>query len=130
MIGAVIVSHGVLANAALEVLSQISGEQKGIVAISNTGRDLRQMEEDLREAIDRLKGHDGVIVFSDLHGGSYSLICKRLLREREGLVLMTGYNLPLLIEFTFYRNRPLGELVPILEEKAKKGIKVFRQVKE
>jgi mannose/fructose-specific phosphotransferase system component IIA len=126
MIGAVIISHGNLSEAVLEVLFQIAGEQEDIIAISNTGRDLKQMEEDLQNALGRLKDCDEVIFFSDLRGGSCSLICERLLKENRNLALMTGYNLPVLIEFIFYRSKPLNELLSILEKKGQGGITSFR----
>jgi PTS system N-acetylgalactosamine-specific IIA component len=126
MIGAVIISHGMLSDAAREVLFRISGQHTDIIAVSNSGRDLDQMERDLVAALERLKDCDSVIFFSDLHGGSCSLICQKLMRTQRNLVLMTGYNLPMLIEFAFNRHRRLQEVVPILEEKAKKGIMVVQ----
>ncbi len=126
MIGAVIISHGELSRAVLEALFQIAGKQDDILAVSNTGRDLRQMEKDLRDALGRLKGCSEVIFFSDLHGGSCSLICRRLLAEHENLALITGYNLPMLIEFAFHRSRSLGEALSIIEKKGQRDIKVFR----
>ena len=126
MIGAIIISHGELSDAVLKVLFQIAGEQVDIIAVSNAGRDLRQMEEDLRDALGRLKDCREVIFFSDLEGGSCSLICKRLLKERENLALITGYNLTMLIEFAFHRSRPLEEVLSFIEKKGQGGIKVFR----
>jgi mannose/fructose-specific phosphotransferase system component IIA len=84
------------------------------------------MEKDLRDALNRLEGCGEVIFFSDLHGGSCSLICKRLLAEYENLTLITGYNLPMLIEFAFHRSRPLEEALSIIAKKGQSGIKVFR----
>ncbi len=128
MIGAVIISHGSLSDAVLEVVHRIAGRQENILPLSNTGKDLRQMESDLREALERLSECQEVIFFSDLNGGSCSLICKRLLRENENLAMIAGYNLSMLIEFALYRSRPLAEILPLLEAKGQRGITVFRHV--
>jgi mannose/fructose-specific phosphotransferase system component IIA len=126
MIGAVIISHGDLSDAVLDALYQIAGDHKDILAVSNTGRDLKQMELDLLDAVDRLKNCDEVIFFSDLQGGSCSLMCKRLIKENGKLAMVTGYNLPMLIEFAFNRTKPLHELLLILEKKGQSGIRVYR----
>jgi mannose/fructose-specific phosphotransferase system component IIA len=78
MIGAVIISHGDLSNAFLKALFQIAGEQPSILAVSNSGRDLKQMEQDLVAALTRLEDCSHVVLFTDLSGGSCSLICQRL----------------------------------------------------
>lgn len=127
MIGAIIISHGDLSDAVLDALYQIAGDHRDILAVSNSGRDLRQMEIDLLDAIDRLKNCDEVIFFSDLKGGSCSLICSRLIKENGNLAMVTGYNLPMLIEFAFNRSKPLFELLSILEKKGQDGIRVYRR---
>jgi mannose/fructose-specific phosphotransferase system component IIA len=83
------------------------------------------MEADLVEALDRLSACRDVILFSDLQGGSCSLICRSLLQKNEHLAVVTGFNLPMLIEFIFYRDRPFVELLSILKRKGKDGIRVF-----
>ncbi len=125
MIGAVVVSHGRLSDAVLDALYMIAGEQEKMLAVSNMGRDLKQLENDLREMRKQLEGCREVIFFADLRGGSCSIICKKLLKEYESTALITGYNLPMLIEFTFYRDRPLRQVLRILEDKGKREIEIF-----
>lgn len=126
MTGAVIISHGGLSEAFLKALYQIAGEQVYILAVSNSGRDLRQMEKDLLEALGRLEPCEDVILFTDLQGGSCSLTCRGLMERNEHLAVVTGFNMPMLIEFIFYRDRPFVELLSILERKGTEGIRVFR----
>jgi mannose/fructose-specific phosphotransferase system component IIA len=125
MIGAVIVSHGKISDAVLDALYLIAGEQEKIVAVSNMGRDLKQLEDDLYSVRKKLEGCKEVIFFTDLRGGSCSIICKKLLKQYKNCALITGYNLPMLIEFTFYRERPLEEVLQILETKGKREIRIY-----
>jgi PTS system mannose-specific IIA component/PTS system mannose-specific IIB component len=125
MIGAVIISHGKISDAVLDALYLIAGEQEKIVAVSNMGRDLKQLEDDLHSARKKLEGCKEIIFFADLQGGSCSIICRKLLRQYKNYALITGYNLPMLIEFTFYRERPLEEVLRILETKGKREINIY-----
>lgn len=60
---------------------------------------LQEFEKEFRTALEKVKG-ENVIVLSDIMGGSVNQVATRLMQEFS-YQLITGINLPLLIELTF-----------------------------
>jgi PTS system N-acetylgalactosamine-specific IIA component len=92
---AVVAAHGDLAAGLVSAVGQITGRAELLVPLSN--RDLApvDIEGRLRELAD---GHV-VALFTDLPAGSCTMAARRLLRDRPDLVLVTGVNLPALVDF-------------------------------
>jgi N-acetylgalactosamine PTS system EIIA component len=85
------------------------------VPVSNRG----MSPETLATAVCDAIGDAPCIVFTDLQSGSCGFVARRLLQGRDGLVVISGVNLPLLIEFVMNRQLPLTELVPRLLSKGR-----------
>lgn len=106
MIGIVIVAHGGLAREYLAAVEHVVGPQAGIRAITiedNHDRTAKQAE--IRAAADAVDTGDGVVVVTDMFGGSPSnlslMACEACERE-----IIYGANLPLLIKLA--KSRTLG----------------------
>ena len=106
MIGIVIVAHGGLAREYLAAVEHVVGPQDGIRAITiedNHDRTAKQAE--IRAAADAVDTGDGVVVVTDMFGGSPSnlslMACEACERE-----IIYGANLPLLIKLA--KSRTLG----------------------
>ncbi len=125
MIGAIIVSHENLSHSILESLEKISGESKHIVPLSSRGVSPPKLEEEINVAVEAMKGLEGVIIFADLYGGSCALVCGRVQRKHPDIPVITGFNLPLLIDFVFQRERLLSEIVDRLIDRGREGIKLL-----
>jgi PTS system mannose-specific IIA component len=122
VIGIVIVAHGGLAKEYLATIEHVVGAQKGIVAISILADDDRSAkEQEICKAADTVDTGNGVIVVTDLFGGSPSnlslLACKPGNRR-----ILYGANLPMLIKLAKSRQKPVPEAVRLALEAGKKYI--------
>jgi len=122
LIGIVIVAHGGLAQEYLAAIEHVVGEQPGIVAISiyaDHDRDLKERE--ICDAADAVDSGDGVIVVTDLYGGSPSNLSLLACRPSNRRIVY-GANLPMLIKLAKSRLLPLPEAVRASLEAGKKYI--------
>ena len=111
MIGIVIVAHGGLAREYLAAVEHVVGKQSGIKAISiepDHDRNLKQTE--ICAAADEVDAGDGVVVVTDMFGGSPSNLSLRACSP-ENRQILYGANLPMLIKLAKSRHRPVPEAV-------------------
>jgi PTS system mannose-specific IIA component len=98
MIGIVVAAHGVLANALVTTARSVFPESGLIEAVGITDSDdAASYEARLQAAVERVQGGDGVLVLTDMFGGTPSNVGLTL--HRQGHVeVLTGANLPMLIK--------------------------------
>ncbi len=96
----VVVAHAGLAAAMIAAAEQIAGSNSGLVAVSNINCDRGTLEEKITQAV----GDASAIVFIDMPSGSCMVAAMRRLGEREGVRVVTGVNLAMLVEFIFHRD--------------------------
>jgi len=90
-----VAGHGTFAAGLVSAVEQITGRGDRFVAVSNEG----QGGAELEGRLERLVGESGArVVFTDLPVGSCSMAVRRLQRRCPGLLLVTGVNLPLLLD--------------------------------
>jgi mannose/fructose-specific phosphotransferase system component IIA len=122
IIRGIIVGHGDFSNTMLKTAEQIVGKQDFVEVVSNTGMSCTLLDERLDKTVGRTNKHQ-TIVFVDLPGGSCTISCYSLLKNRADLNVICGINLPILIEFFMLREKyPAEQLVPILVKKGKESI--------
>ena len=122
MIGIVIVAHGGLAREYLAAIEHVVGSQTGIRAISIDADDDRAgKEREICEAADEVDTGDGVVVVTDLYGGSPSNLSLLACRPANRRILY-GANLPMLIKLAKSRTKPVPEAVRAAMEAGKKYI--------
>ena len=98
MIGVVVVTHGQLATELLNAAETIVGELPQFAAVSiGWHDDVEQAREEIARAIARLEAERGVIVLTDMFGGTPSNLAITLLEEGR-VEVVTGVNLPMLIK--------------------------------
>lgn len=118
----VVVAHGEMARGMITAVSRIAGAgEDALVAVSNEGRG----PEELRSAIAEILGAGPAVIFTDLGAGSCTLAAVSSCRDRGAVAVVSGVNLPMLLEFAFNRSRPLPELLERLETRARDGIRVL-----
>ncbi|MDD8021830.1 MAG: PTS fructose transporter subunit IIA [Paracoccaceae bacterium] len=125
MIGIVIVAHGGLAREYLAAVEHVVGPQDGIRAITiedDHDRSLKQAE--IRAAADAVDSGDGVVVVTDMFGGSPSnlslLACEACERE-----IIYGANLPLLIKLAKSRSLSVHAAVEAALDAGRKYINSY-----
>lgn len=125
MIGIVIVSHSNIASEFLSVLEHIVGKQENIEAISIFPND--DVEKKRGEIITAIKNVDqkkGVIVLTDMFGGTPSNLAISVMNE-ENVEVVAGVNLPMLIKISALREKcNMKELIKRSQESGRKYMNV------
>jgi mannose/fructose-specific phosphotransferase system component IIA len=114
----IVIGHGALAEGLVDAVRQISGIDDALVAISNRGLS----PELLAREVDSWLGQGPVVLFTDLPSGSCHFAARRLCHGREDVVVITGVNLPILLDFVLHRDLPLRELVQRAVDRGRAGI--------
>ncbi|NNE81746.1 MAG: PTS fructose transporter subunit IIA [Silicimonas sp.] len=125
MIGIVIVAHGGLAPEYLAAVEHVVGKQPGVQAISiapDHDRDAKQAE--ICAAADKVDSGDGVVVVTDMFGGSPSNLSLRACNPSDRKILF-GANLPMLIKLAKSRHKPLKDAVDAALAAGRKYIDCF-----
>ena len=98
MIGVVVVTHGQLATELVNAAETIVGDLPQFAAVSiGWHDDVDDAREEIKQAIGRVQGTDGVLVLTDMFGGTPANLALTLL-EADRVEVMTGVNLPMLIK--------------------------------
>ena len=122
-IGGVVVSHGQLATELLSSAETIVGPVGHILAVSiGWHDDVDIARDEIERAIKQTDQGTGVIVMTDMFGGTPTNISAMFLKEGE-VEIVTGVNLPMIIKFaTTERGGSLIDLARELEEQGKQSI--------
>jgi PTS system mannose-specific IIA component len=122
VIGIVIVAHGGLAREYLSAIEHVIGPQNGIKAISILGdHDRAEKQAEICAAADEVDTGDGVLIVTDIFGGSPSNLSLKACRPVDRRILY-GANLPLLIKLVKSRHMPLGEAARVALDAGRKYI--------
>ena len=98
MIGVVLVTHGQLATELLNAAEMIVGDLPQFTAVSiGWHDDVNDAREDIDKAVERVRGEEGVLLLTDMFGGTPSNLGMTFL-EKDRLEVITGVNLPMLIK--------------------------------
>jgi len=129
MIGVVIVAHGGLAREFRAALEHVVGRQERLESLSIGPEDdveARRME--LIDTVRRVDTGDGVIVLTDMFGGTPSNLAISVMAE-TGAEVLAGINLPMLIKLASVRGEAtLAQAVNAAKEAGRKYISVASQV--
>jgi PTS system mannose-specific IIA component len=112
MIGLVIVTHGRLAEEMRAAMEHVVGPQAAVATVCIFPDDLMETRrEDIRASIDAVDQGDGVVVLTDILGGTPSNLAFQLCDHRR-VEVIAGVNLPLLVKLAKIRGtEPLAEAV-------------------
>ena len=122
MIGIVIVAHGGLAREYLAAVEHVVGKQPGVVAISiNDDHDRAEKQAEICDAANSVDQGDGVVVVTDLYGGSPSNLALRACAPTNRRILY-GANLPMLIKLAKSRQLSVPDAVACALDAARKYI--------
>ncbi|MBM3296627.1 MAG: PTS sugar transporter subunit IIA [Candidatus Aminicenantes bacterium] len=123
MIGGIIVSHGKLGEELLNALTIILGEAPNIEAISlGWYDDVEESKKKISNSLKRVNQKNGVLIFTDMFGGTPSNLSYSFLRDGE-VEIITGVNLPMLIKFvSLQRSNSLKEVARKVVEQGKRNI--------
>ncbi|MDD2998592.1 MAG: PTS mannose transporter subunit IID [Erysipelotrichia bacterium] len=102
MIGVIVITHGTLSEQLVATAALIMGEPEHVSPVSFTAREsLDSLRQKANEAIEKYRA-DGCLILTDIMGGSATNVCVELMKT-EKVEILTGVNLPMLLEAIGYR---------------------------
>lgn len=124
MVGVVLVTHGGIARELLAATRSIVGDVEQMHAVSTDGEETGDIRERIKAAIEATETGDGVLLVTDMFGGTPANVALSFLNEKK-IEVVTGANLPMLIKLATGRGeRPLPELASFIREYGQKNITV------
>jgi PTS system mannose-specific IIA component len=131
MIGLVLATHGSLGEALIQSMNIILGEQEQVEPLSlQVEDDIEEANRRLREAVDNADSGDGVMILTDMLGGTPSNLSLALLSQ-PGIEVVSGVNLPMLLKATQTRQQSsLRETASKVKEHARSSIIMASEVLE
>lgn|SRR5690348_17062783 len=122
MIGVVVATHGKLAEEMIRTAETVVGPLAQVAPVSIVASS-PNVRADLKEAIQRVSSGEGVLLLTDLLGGSPTNLCASFLTE-EKVELVTGVNLPMLLKLSALRasKKPIDEIAHDLAEAGQRAI--------
>jgi mannose PTS system EIIA component len=119
MIGVVVVTHGQLATELLNAAETIVGDLPRFTAVSiGWHEDVQDARDEIAQAIDRVQGEHGILLLTDMFGGTASNLGMTFL-EGGRVEVLTGVNLPMLIKLASMTER--GDVLEVARELREHG---------
>lgn len=131
-VGVLIMTHGNFGVAAIESAKLIVGEQDNVETMSVFVVDaVDKLKEEMVEKAEMLDTTNGLVVLTDIVGGTPTNLASQLL-EGEDILVVSGLNLPVLLEVLMNRQKSIEELKTIIPEAYQQGlsIRTFEDLKE
>ncbi len=131
MVGLLLVSHGRIAESFLEVSLEIVGPVKGVQVVSLAEPiDEEKVMEGIRKARKEIDQGDGILILTDMFGGTPANLCFSLL-EDPMVEVLTGMNLPMILQILSSRkDASLPELAGIAMRCGRENIYLAREILE
>lgn len=121
MIGLVLVTHGQLANEFRLALEHVVGPQEAIETIAiGPDDDMEQRRQDILDAVSTVNSGKGVILLTDMFGGTPSNLAISVMQAGE-IEVVAGINLPMLIKLASVRGE--GDMERALDDAQESGQK-------
>ena len=131
MIGLVIVTHGALAREFVAAMEHIVGPQEKVETVCIGPEDNMELRrQDILDAVARVETGDGVILLTDMFGGTPSNLAISILKEAN-VEVIAGVNLPLLVKLSGVRKTAsLADAVVEAQNAGRKYIKLASNLLE
>lgn len=125
-------SHGQFAQYALESAQMIMGPQENCdfltISVDDT---LDYSKKQIKDKVRNLNTEKGLLIIVDVFGGTPSNISSEVLLQSENVLVVTGLNLPLLLNTFLNQNKALEEIEEILAASYQEGyININKMMKQ
>ena len=129
MIGVVLVTHPNLGEEFIRSAELICGKLPCVATVSiDTRKGVEELREDVAQAIRSVDAGKGVLVLTDMFGGTPSNMSLAFLSEGR-VEVVTGLNLPMLIKISNCREgRTLQELAKMVKEAGQRNINLASEI--
>jgi mannose PTS system EIIA component len=123
MIGLVLVTHGRLAIELKSAMEHVVGAQKNVCTVCiGPEDDMEKQREEIHRCIDQVDTGDGVVLLTDMFGGTPSNLAISQM-DRKNVEVLAGVNLPMLVKLAKVRGQqPLAAAVDCAQTAGRKYI--------
>jgi PTS system N-acetylgalactosamine-specific IIA component len=119
---ALVAGHGDFAAGLISAVEAVTGRGDLLDPIEVKGLCGEDIQLLLRE---RLKAIGATVIFTDLQAGSCTMAARRLLREMPGVLLASGANLPMLLDFVMSSADDAHAAARTAVERARSAISIY-----
>jgi len=129
MIGILVISHGRLAEAIISSVQFLVGHLEKVKGISIWPKDRKEEIRDrIQKGIQEVDEGDGVIILTDLLGGTPTTLSLSVL-ENKNIEVVTGVNMPMLLTLSSYRRgRSLREICRLAKKSGRRSIVLAKRL--
>jgi len=129
MIGVLITTHGNLGNELIKAAELIKGKLEGVSSVSvDQKKAMEEIKKEISSSIKKLDRGQGVLILTDLFGGTPSNISLSFLKEGK-LEVVTGVNLPMMLKLYDKRQEMnLKEFAFYIKDYGRKNIYLASEV--
>ena len=119
---ALVAGHAEFAVGLVSAVELITGQGSLLEPVQVHGLCSEDIQAHLR---DRLRATGAVVIFTDLQAGSCTMAARRLLREDTDVVLVSGTNLPMLLDFVLSRAEDPVQAARVAVERGRSSMTVM-----
>ncbi len=128
MIGIILVTHGNFGESLLSAATMIMGDDENCDALGvDVSRPMNEIIEELQKKVRDMDKDEGVLILTDMFGGTPTNISLSLLSQGR-IEVITGVNLPMVLKALGGRDKKLKDLAQEIKGAGKQGILVAGDV--
>ena len=129
MVGMLVITHQRLAEEFIATAELIVGKIENCVGLSlDPHLPVDDLRKQIDQAMDRVNDGDGVIVLTDMFGGTPSNLSLSFLNQ-EGIEVVTGVNLPMILRLAQARqDHKVDELARVIKDYGRRSISLASEI--
>ncbi len=128
MVGVLIITHGNLGCELIQAAELIKGRMNGVLAISvDPTKGVEELKKEITSSIKKVNKGKGVLILTDLFGGTPSNLSLSFLKEGK-LEVVTGVNLPMLLKLPDVREKDLTEFAYLIKDYGRRNISLASEI--
>ncbi len=123
MVGCLVISHGKIAQAYIDVCKQVVGTSDSVFTLDCSKLTAKDLYKEMLSLLEREKLSDGLIILVSLRGGSCWNVAAKISKEYPNVEVISGLNLPLILSFLTKKDKyKFSELKEIVYKDGLRGI--------
>lgn len=128
MVGVLIITHGNLGYELIQAAELIKGRIDGVLAISvDPTKGVEELKKEITSSIKKVNKGKGVLILTDLFGGTPSNLSLSFLKEGK-LEVVSGVNLPMLLKLPDIREQNLADFASSVKDYGIKNISLASEI--
>ena len=128
MVGVLIITHGNLGYELIQAAELIKGRMNGVLAISvDPTKGVEDLKKEITSSIKKVDRGKGVLILTDLFGGTPSNLSLSFLKEGK-LEVVTGVNLPMLLKLQDIREKDLPDFAYFIKDYGRRNISLASEI--